>query len=584
MKSIRWRNAIPFAVLILLLMIAMGAYTSSILRKAHLADLEQQLSTEAKMVAESLKPELKSNGASLILDEQARFWAEQLNSRVTLIATDGTVIGESDDDRTRMDNHANRPEIIQAERSGLGMATRFSHTEGVDMLYVATRVEEAGDNLGYVRLAMPVTSIDTTIRQLQKTIFWFALLAAAIAIMLALWIASRITQPIRELTKAADRIANGDLGQNILPSTADEVGKLTKSFNVMGEQLRAKINALEAEQTKLNSVLNMMSDGVVMLDSEGKIQLINPAAESMFNISHEESMNRSLIEAFRQHQLVDLWKLHTATNEPQAGLIEIPNRRLYLQCQVTSLGKVMPGSTLILIQNLTRLRRLETIRQDFMSNISHELRTPLASLKALTETLQDTALEDPPAARRFLQRMETEVDAISLIVSELLELSRIESGKVPLRMESVSPIHLIDKAVERLQLQAEKAELTISTGCEADCPPILADLNRMEQVLVNLLHNAIKFTPSGGQIMIGCRYENEMMLFYVQDTGIGIPAEDMSRIFERFFKSDRARSGSGTGLGLAIARHLIEAHGGKIWAESTEGHGSTFFFTLPLAG
>jgi two-component system phosphate regulon sensor histidine kinase PhoR len=229
------------------------------------------------------------------------------------------------------------------------------------------------------------------------------------------------------------------------------------------------------------------------------------------------------------------------------------------------------------------LRQLETIRQDFIHNVSHELRTPLASLKALAETLIDGALDDPPAARKFLLNMETEVDALSLMVSELLELSRIESGRVPLKMVRVLPCELLARVEERLRLQADRSGLQINILCDEAIPPVLADSSRLEQVLVNLLHNSIKFTPEGGYIALQANQDAENVVFSVADTGIGIPANDMNRIFERFYKIDRARRTGGTGLGLAIARHLVEAHGGQIWAESVEGKGSTFFFTIPIA-
>jgi two-component system phosphate regulon sensor histidine kinase PhoR len=255
---------------------------------------------------------------------------------------------------------------------------------------------------------------------------------------------------------------------------------------------------------------------------------------------------------------------------------------------------------MLLFQNLTQQRFLENVRRDFISNLSHELRTPLASLKALTETLQEGALEDPPAAQRFLQRMDAEVDALSQMVSELLELARIESGRVPLQMQPLSPGDVVSNAVERLSVQAERADLEIILDCPDDLPEIFADPPRLEQVLVNLLHNAIKFTPAGGKILLTTRvadasgmpppiYPSETIsrksgvLFSVQDTGVGIPSDDLPRIFERFYKADRARSSGGTGLGLAIARHSVEAHGGRIWAESVEGQGSTFYFYIPLA-
>ena len=232
---------------------------------------------------------------------------------------------------------------------------------------------------------------------------------------------------------------------------------------------------------------------------------------------------------------------------------------------------------------MTRQRQIETIRRDFISNVSHELRTPLAALKALAETLHTGALEDPPAARRFLEQMETEVDALNLMVSELLELSRIESGRVPIERKPTRPADIINPAFERLHLQAERAGLSVTVDCPPELPPVLADAARMQQVVVNLLHNAIKFTPPAGQIHLQAQLQEGSVLFSVRDSGIGISADDLPRIFERFFKADRARATSGTGLGLAIARHLVEAHGGKIWAESEPDKGSTFYVTLPLA-
>jgi two-component system phosphate regulon sensor histidine kinase PhoR len=227
------------------------------------------------------------------------------------------------------------------------------------------------------------------------------------------------------------------------------------------------------------------------------------------------------------------------------------------------------------------------MRRDFVSNISHELRTPLASLKALAETLQETITDDPPAAQRFVQHVETEVDSLSLMVSELLELQRIESGRVPLQFKETYPRSILNSAAERIRLQAERASLELAIDCPQDLPAVLVDPPRIEQVLVNLLHNAIKFTPQGGMVTLSARLRQNGaagpdVLFSIQDTGVDISTDDLPRIFERFYKADRSRSGGGTGLGLAIARHLVEAHGGKIWAESVVNQGSTFYFYLPV--
>jgi two-component system, OmpR family, phosphate regulon sensor histidine kinase PhoR len=400
---------------------------------------------------------------------------------------------------------------------------------------------------------------------------------------LTIWIANRTTRPLRELIGAANQMATGKLDTRLIPVTHDEIGNLTKSFNEMSAQLSTQITTLNAEHARIIAVLNTMNDGVIIVDAENTIQLINPAAQSMFNLNETDALGQQLVLIIRQYQLEELLTVSRNTAQTQTTLLEIPARQQYLQVTATQLGKALPGNTLLIFQNQTRLRRLETIRQDFISNISHELRTPLASLKALTDTLQEGALEDPPAAKRFLGRMQTEVDAITQMVEELLELSRIESGRVPLNLAPAAAIELIEQATERLSAQAERARVAIEIQCPDELPEVLADSKRLVQVLVNLLHNAIKFTPPGGNITLSARQQDDFILFLVQDTGAGISADDLPRIFERFYKSDRARTGSGTGLGLAIARHTIEAHGGKIWVESVEGKGSTFYFTVPVA-
>jgi two-component system phosphate regulon sensor histidine kinase PhoR len=236
-----------------------------------------------------------------------------------------------------------------------------------------------------------------------------------------------------------------------------------------------------------------------------------------------------------------------------------------------------------MLQDLTQVRRLQTVRQDFISNVSHELRTPLASLRALTETLRDGALDDPPAASRFLDRMEVELDALTQMVEELLELSRIESGQVPLRLNPVLPHAAVCPPAERLRTQAERNQLDLDVQVARDLPLVLVDAGRIHQVVTNLVHNAIKFTPAGGHIEVRAKSDAAWVTVMVKDTGIGIAPHDLPRIFERFYKTDRSRSVGGTGLGLAIAKHLVQAHGGAIWAESQEGKGSVFYFTLPRA-
>jgi two-component system, OmpR family, phosphate regulon sensor histidine kinase PhoR len=579
--SIRWRIGLPFILLILEVMLVLGIYVTSYVKNSYLADLESNLHDKADLISDTLRPQLENDSNIQQVDSLAKHWAEIVNARVTIISADGTVLGESQEDRTKMDNHSTRPEIMQARTNGWGSSTRFSNTVRVDMLYVAVVIKQTDQVIGFVRLALPLQRVQENIRHIQWTIILATLIASLLAILLTIWIAGRTTRPLRELIQAADQMAAGQLESRLIPTSNDEIGNLTNSFNQMASQLKLQIDASNAERGRIIAVLNTMNDGVIIVNGENSIQLINPSALAMFNSKETEALGRPLIEVVRQYQVDELLDLCRKTEQTQTTTIEIPTRQQYLQATAKPLGKVLPGNTLLLFQNLTRLRRLETVRQDFISNISHELRTPLASLKALTETLQDGALEDPPAAKRFLGRMETEVDAITQMVEELLELSRIESGRVPLKKTPMSPGWLINKAVERLGLQAERAGLSIKIECPDDLPNVLADPSRLEQVVVNLLHNAIKFTPSGGNITLSANFVDQNILFAVKDTGIGIPADDLTRIFERFYKTDRARSGGGTGLGLAIARHLVEAHGGNIWAESNGEMGSTFYFTIP---
>jgi two-component system phosphate regulon sensor histidine kinase PhoR len=339
---------------------------------------------------------------------------------------------------------------------------------------------------------------------------------------------------------------------------------------------------LVEERGRLTAVMDNMADGVVITDGDGHVRLINPAAARILGAKEETAMGRSFAEVARDHRIIDLWQQCREDCEELIELVDVGHDRPFLQVIVTPLRDAEPGANLVMLQDLTQVRRLETVRRDFISNISHELRTPLASLKALADTLHDGALEDPPAARRFLERMEVEVDALVQMVQELLELSRIESGQVGFEIAPVSVDDVVRPPVERLRPQAERADLRLSIDLAPDLPPMLADAERVQQVITNLVHNAIKFTPPGGAVAVSARAEEDEVIISVRDTGVGIPADDLPRIFERFYKADRARSGGGTGLGLAIAKHIVLAHGGRIWAESVEGRGSTFSVALPV--
>jgi two-component system phosphate regulon sensor histidine kinase PhoR len=395
-----------------------------------------------------------------------------------------------------------------------------------------------------------------------------------------LFIAERTARPVRRLTEVAERLAAGDLNARLFPTTRDEVGQLTQVFNRMAEQLRDKVTTLAEERGRLAAVLDNMADGVLIADSDGRVRLINPAAAWLLGTSEAMALGLSLAQVVRHHRLIELWERCRERGQEQVEAVEFSRHGLFLQVIVTPFQEAQVRGYLVILQDLTRIRRLETVRRDFISNISHELRTPLAGLKALVETLRDGAMEDPPAAEHFLNRMDVEVDALTQIVQEFLELSRVESGKAPLRLLPTPVTDVVLPPLERLRLQAERAELEIVGVLPPVLPMVLADAERIQQVVTNLLHNAIKFTPAGGTVTVSVEPLGDEVIISVRDTGVGIPSDDVPRIFERFYKADRARSGGGTGLGLAIAKHIVQGHGGRIWVESVDGRGSTFFFSL----
>jgi two-component system phosphate regulon sensor histidine kinase PhoR len=350
------------------------------------------------------------------------------------------------------------------------------------------------------------------------------------------------------------------------------------------------LSQVVSERDRLATVLDQMADGVMISNAEGEVQYSNPAAARILQVP--SAVGKSITEVLRDHRLVEAWRLSVESRGLHSASVELPTRHQYIQLVVVP--DAHGGGSLLLIQDLTRMRRLETVRQDFVSNFSHELRTPLASLRALAETLQDGALRDPEAAPRFLQRIIGEVDSLTQMSQELLDLTAIEAGNAALELAPTDPCTLLFVAADRMRLQSERAGIALEVDCPEAMPSVRGDAARLGQVLLNLIHNAVKFTPPGGTISLSAQAhgaapgseapKERVVEFSVSDTGQGIAAEDLPRIFERFYRADRARTKAGTGMGLSIARHLVEAHGGRIWAESVEGRGSIFHFTIPQAG
>lgn len=582
-NSIRWRIALPFIIFIVLITFGAGLYLTDYVHNLYIEQTRGNLTDQARLLSETLSTAYLSQPPSQTLIENTDQWSQILRARITILSRDGTVLTDSEGKPGEMDNHINRPEIQSAISQGVGQAIRYSSTLKYNQLYTAVPIRREGDITGFVRISIPEARIMATQNRLQNTIVLSAGLSALVGTLLAYLIAARTTKPLGKLTRNARELASGAVDDLLMSRGDDEIGQLTRAFNGLLQTLQGQIQALQSERGKLSAVLKQMTDGVIIVDNDDRIELINPAAEKIFDTEARQAQGEPATEILRYHQWIDL--LHTSQDEGKqhAQSLEIPGKKTFLQGIAIPLKEALPGHTLLLFQDLTRIKRLETTRQDFISNISHELRTPLASLKALTETLQTGALEDPRAAQKFLSRIETEVDALAQMISELLELSRIESGQVPLDLEGIPVQTLIDEAVDRMRAQAKRRQISITRELPPHVPDVKADPRRIDQVLVNLIHNAVKFSESGQTIRVGARQRDDEVIFYVEDHGTGIPPRDLPRIFERFYKSDQARAGGGTGLGLAIAKHLVESHKGEIWADSELDQGSTFYFSLPAA-
>jgi two-component system phosphate regulon sensor histidine kinase PhoR len=515
-----------------------------------------------------------------VVQPEAERLGVTVGARVTAIRADGLVVGDSYRDPTVMDNHLLRPEVQDALVHGLGIANRHSNTVGFQMMYVAVPLRDGDELLGISRIAISLAQVEEQVSGLRNAAFGVSLPVILLAGILALLLAEGIARPIRTLTQLAERMAGGDMTGRIRVNTRDEIGRLARAYNDMAARLESRVDALAEQRNTLTSVMNLMADGVLITDDQQRVQLINPAGARILGVSQDEAVGERFVVVARDHQIVELWRRCRESGQEQSATVDMVGQQPYLQVVSTPL---QDESCLLLLQDLTRIRRLETTRRDFISNISHELRTPLASLRALVETLQGGAMDDPPAAERFLNMMETEMDALTQMVEELLELSRIESGQVPLELTPTPLKTVVSKPAKRLRPQAKRAGLELEIVLPDQPPLVLADATRAGQVVTNLVHNAIKFTLPEGRVIVSAEQIGDEVVISVQDTGIGIPAGDLPRIFERFYKADPARSEGGTGLGLAIARHIVEAHNGRIWAKSVEGQGSTVSFSLQMA-
>ena len=559
-------------ILTALVAVVVGALAApSLVREQEIAVVGARLTSEAALVADALAPLLARDADSL--DRAVGRLASAAGLRVTVIDPGGTVIGESDEDRRLMENHASRPEVAAALAGGIGRTVRASATVGKDLEYVAVPIRTAaGRIVGVARVAVPLADVTSYVDRILGSLVIAAIVATVTAIILALLLGRAIARPIVRLTQAAAA------GRSFAADGPPEVAALGTALQRMSDDAVAAHATASGERDRLATLLAELDDAVMFADRGEVIRVANAAAGSF--LGSREVVGRRLVEVIRDHEILDAIAAAKANGEATVQFEREEPRRV-----IRATAKSLDGGELLLsLHDLTPFRRLETVRREFVANISHELRTPIASLKAMAETLEEGAIDDPAAARDFIGRMHQEIDGLAMLVNELLGLSRIESGDDRLALAPVAPATLLHDAAERIRPLALRAGVTIDLIADLGLPPVSVDAARIGQVLTNLAHNAVKFTPRGGSVQLSATPDGGAVRFTVHDTGSGIAGPDLDRVFERFYKVDPARGATGTGLGLAIAKHLVQAHGGTIRAESDGlGLGARFSFTVPVA-
>ncbi len=572
-RSIRLRVLLGSAATLLVALAIVAAAIPGIATQHEVDVLGARLASEARLGAD-LSRDLFVRGDADALDALAKRISADASVRVTFVATDGTVVGESDEDRRAMENHATRPEIVPALAGGEGRSVRHSATVGRDLLYVAVPVRDGQRIVGVSRFALPLVAVDALAGSLSISLIAAAVVAALVAFAVAYLIQRAVARPLEVLTQRAESQASGDVGFDV--RGPEEVQRLAAALRRASAAVRAERTATEAERDRLSQLVDELRDAILIADADGRVVLANAAARALAGTS---AIGRRLPEFVRDHEILDAIA-GARRGEETIATVDRAEPRRFVRAVARPLGD---GLLLLVLQDLTTLRRLETMRSDFVANVSHELRRPITSLKAIVEALEEGALEEPAAARDFVQRMHQEIDGLAQLTSELLSLTRIESGAESLALARQSPADLLSECARRMGPLAARAQVALLVD-RSDAPAVRADGERVGNVLANLVHNAVKFTPAGGTVRLSAERSDGEVAFSVADTGVGIEAQDLTRVFERFYKADRSRSGGGTGLGLAIAKHIVQAHGGRIEARSDgPGRGATFRFTLPVA-
>ena len=578
MQTLRFRIALVYAVLIIVAMAALGTVLARAEAARFRVALDDRLLAEARLIGGFALPLLREGGGLDQLDPLAKRSGVESGAHVTIIAADGVVLGDSVFDRRALDNQAARPEVADALAEGNGRAVRSSDTERRQLTYVAVQVGEGTRVYGAIRTALPSSAGAAGQRAILIAVAIAAGVTALGGAALALAVSAWVTRPLEALRRAVRTLADGALDPRVTAGGSHEVQEVGRAFNEMAGRMTETVTRLGEERSRLEALLAAGGDALIALDHAGTVRYLNPTALALFG----PAAGKPLTTVARNYALNDLLRAAGVQGARVTGSVAFDSTGRTFEATLNPITGGGDWATLLILQDVTELRRVEATRRDFVANVSHELRTPLAGIKAVVETLQDGALHDPVVAEQFLENVDAEVDRLVHLVEELLQLSRIESGAAPMRFELVAPESVVHSSVDRFRHMAERASVRLSATPTPALPPISADPERLGQALGNLVHNAVKFTPEGGVVSVGTSLVNGYLQISVADSGIGMDAADLPRIFERFYIADRARAGRGTGLGLAIVKHVVRAHGGTVEVTSALGRGSTFTISLPV--
>jgi two-component system phosphate regulon sensor histidine kinase PhoR len=559
-------------------------------RKRLLTQLEQNMVYQTQLLSFIFSPLLVDSLDIRKVDSLTDELGQKIDSRITIINDRGEVVGdsyESGESLLRMENHKDRPEVASALQGKVGKSIRYSYTIKVDMLYVASPINVQKKTIGVARLALPLAELKHQQNRILNLVFLGLFLAFIFSLLLSFGFSNQVAKPLRQMMQIGKKMSEGDFTQRIRIKTKDEIGELGKTLNQMSVELSEKIAQITEDRSQLQSILSSMIEGVLAVDHRGKVLLANDALSRMFELN-ASFYGRPHYEIIRDHdlnQFIQAVLFNRKEEKKEISLIHPQERDFMIQSALVKKPREGGIFAVFSFHDITELKKLERVRKDFVANVSHELRTPLTSIKGFVEALQDGAINDPAQSSRFLSIISQHTNRMNKIISDLLQLSQIESKEFELKIEPFALKELVEEVVYTLKRSADQKSQSIEINLYPEGQKVLGDKYRINQALTNLVDNAIKYTPEKGTIKIEIRDKGELLEIAVIDNGTGIPANDLPRIFERFYTVDKGRSRElgGTGLGLSIVKHIIEAHSGTVNVRSQPGKGSEFGFTLKKA-